>query len=269
MRVLVALLLTVLLSPVDSSAANVAIIIDDIGYDRKNSFRAAALHKYVTLAFLPDAPHSQEVALVARRKNLEMMLHIPMQSTVFQSAREPFMLSLNQSEGEFKSTLRSMLTRFPEIRGVNNHQGSLLTRHPGHMQWLMEELLEQGGLYFVDSRTHKGSVAAQLSKEAGLETAERTFFLDPNGNDYATTNRQANKVLSLARTEPFITVIAHPFSQSIKVLKSLIAQLEQRGHKIVTVSHLIMLMENQMFLTQCNQDHIVVEDCFQGLHHDS
>ncbi len=48
--------------------------------------------------------------------------------------------------------LNANLASIPHIRGVNNHMGSLLTQHLGHMDWLMQALERRGDLYFIDSR---------------------------------------------------------------------------------------------------------------------
>lgn len=245
-------LLAALLIPAISSAASISIIIDDIGYNRENSFKAVNLGSNITLALLPNAPYVHEVAAKGEEMGLELILHVPMESMSQEAPKEPEYLSIEQTEHEFKSMLRNMLERFPQIRGVNNHQGSLLTRHPGHMNWLMDELLERGGLYFVDSRTHSKTVAARISREHGLETAERAFFLDSAGNNYSASRTQAKKILKSARENPFLVVIAHPFSNSLVVLKQLIKELQNQGHQIVPTSHLILMMENQLYLARCD-----------------
>lgn len=256
-------LLAALLVPISSNAASISIIIDDIGYHRTNSFASTQLDPSVTLALLPDAPYSQEVAHIAKQKGMELILHLPMESMSTRSPREPRVLTMEQTEMEFRRTVRDMLQHFPGIRGVNNHQGSLLTRHPGHMHWLMEELLEHGGLYFVDSRTHKNTVAAQVSLEHGLETAERSFFLDANGDNPFSISQQARKIVEAAKTEEFLVVIAHPFNNSIKTLRILIRQLKRDGHDLVTTSQLILLMENRLYLAKClGLDNKIYFDCF-------
>lgn len=233
------------------SGATLSIIIDDIGYKRANSIAIASIDPSLTLALLPDAPHSQELAEFAAAQGNELMLHLPMESSVLGTSAEPSVLRVRQSEVEFKAMLAAMLKRFPQVRGVNNHQGSLLTQQPAHMAWLMESLLERGGLYFVDSRTHGQSLAARMSRKYGLETAERTFFLDAGGDNLKSSVEQARQILSRVETEPFIVIIAHPFDASIQVLKKLVPELKRRGHEIVPASHLILMTEHRQFLAQC------------------
>ena len=68
----------------------------------------------------------------------------------------------------------------PHAIGVNSHRGSLLTQHPGHMAWLMEEITERGNLIFVDSYTTHESIALRLAKESGVPAVKRDVFLDPD-----------------------------------------------------------------------------------------
>ncbi|MEJ2118927.1 MAG: divergent polysaccharide deacetylase family protein, partial [Alphaproteobacteria bacterium] len=61
-------------------------------------------------------------------------------------------LTLTMPREEFLATLEHDLASIPYVTGVNNHMGSLLTRDPTSMRWLMGSLRE-ADLYFIDSRT--------------------------------------------------------------------------------------------------------------------
>ena len=77
------------------------------------------------------------------------------------------MAQQNMSEDELRRTLARNIESTPGIRGINNHMGSLLTRHPGHMAWLMAELNNQNINYFIDSRTtqiHHGDTGKEIGE---------------------------------------------------------------------------------------------------------
>ena len=93
----------------------------------------------------------------------EIMLHAPM-STLSDQYLGTGALTLDLSEAEFRATLNAAILQIPHLQGVNNHMGSELTQHPQQMVWLMDELKQQG-LYFVDSRTSKETVAARIAEE--------------------------------------------------------------------------------------------------------
>ena len=78
----------------------------------------------------------------------------------------------------FHETFAAGLASVPYAIGVSNHRGSLLTRHPGHMAWLMEEIAAREGMFFVDSYTTHESVAIQMAAESGIAATRRNVFLD-------------------------------------------------------------------------------------------
>ena len=92
---------------------------------------------------------------------------------------------LHQVRGALQSALQSV----PYAAGINSHRGSLLTQHPGHMQWLMEAIRERDGLYFVDSYTTHKSVALQIAAELNVAAIRRDVFLDPDRSE-ATIDRE-------------------------------------------------------------------------------
>ena len=116
--------------------------------------------------------------------------------------------------------------------------GSLLTRHPGHMQWLMKELQQRGDLYFVDSRTTKATVAQQIADEWGIPNSQRNVFLDNERNPHA-ARRQFRALIRLAKKEGAALAIGHPYRSTLQVLKEQIPALRQHGIRLVPVSKLI------------------------------
>lgn len=227
-----------------SAAGIISLIIDDLGYSYTRAKHAMALHPNVTLAVLPDAPHAERISSAASYQGRELMLHLPMQSLRQSRLDEPSTLTLDMSRSEVETTVQRFLDRFPSVIGVNNHMGSLLTQHPGHMQWLMETLAINQPLYFVDSKTGKGSIAKQVALENGIPTAERTIFLDPGEAAGSETIWQQIKQLErIADTDGFALGIGHPHKITLKTLRQAIPWLEARGHKIVPVSEYISKME--------------------------
>jgi polysaccharide deacetylase 2 family uncharacterized protein YibQ len=227
-----------------SHAGVIAIIIDDIGYSYPAGLKAARLHPQITLSILPDAPEARRLAKKAAEMGRELMLHLPMQSTNAQPA-EPRVLSLDMGRAEFERTVLRFMHRFPEVSGVNNHMGSLLTRHPGHMGWLMETLQQRDNLFFVDSRTDKRTVAQRIAQEYHLQNTRRDVFLDDGEPGPAVIWGELKKLHHLARTRGFALAIGHPHATTLKVLQKGIPWLEAKGHTIVSVSRYIKAKESQ------------------------
>lgn len=160
-----------------TSHATISIIIDDLGYRFQEDLRALALPGPVAYAILPHAPHTEKMSQIAYQKGKDILLHQPMQAMEKNKYLGPGALTLNMSRAEFLQTLNINIQKVPNLIGINNHMGSLLTRHPGHMQWLMEKM-KSNGQFYVDSLTSDDSVAARLAKENQIPYLTRDVFLD-------------------------------------------------------------------------------------------
>lgn len=221
----------------DARVALVSIIIDDIGDQRVLGERAVDLPGPVTCAFLPLTPFAPALAERAHFLGKEVMLHLPMQAKDERSLG-PAALRLDMTETEFLATVATALAAVPHVRGVNNHMGSLLTRHPGHMDWLMQALSGNGHLYFVDSRTTRGTVAHMLAREHGLPSVQRDVFLD-NRPEPDAIRRQLAQLVRHARRHGTAVGIGHPYPATLEVLREALPELEARGVRLVPISELI------------------------------
>lgn len=191
----------------------------------------------VTYAFLPHTPYSKSMARAAYATGKEVMLHLPMQA-MRANLLGPGGLTLDMSRKQFKQTLHSSLESVPHVVGLNNHMGSLLTRHPGHMKWLMEEIKQLNNLYFIDSRTTHHTVATQLAKEHQIPTRERDVFLDDDPNPDAITKQFARLVEKAIKYGSAVG-IGHPYESTLDVLMVMLPQLEEMGIELVPASQLV------------------------------
>lgn len=112
-------------------AAELAIVIDDLGYSLGRAERVLALPVPVTLALLPFAPATGEIAGRAAASGHEIILHQPMEALPG-SRVTPLrgILTIGMSRELFEASLDSALAAVPGIVGLNNHTGSRLTRIP-------------------------------------------------------------------------------------------------------------------------------------------
>lgn len=199
--------------------------------------RALQLPGAVTYAFLPHTPHSHSLAETAHKLGKEVMLHLPMQAMDSNRLLGPGALTLDMSRSRFRKTLRENLDAIPHVAGINNHMGSLLTRHPGHMQWLMEEIEQRAGLYFIDSRTTPHTVAAQLAREHRIPARQRDVFLDDDPNPTAILY-QLKRLIDKAGRQGSAIGIGHPYGSTLTMLNVMIPRLAQAGIALVPVSEL-------------------------------
>jgi polysaccharide deacetylase 2 family uncharacterized protein YibQ len=250
----------------------IAIIIDDMGerwhYDR----RIVALEGAVTCSFFSAGPHTAQLARRAHTKGKEVMLHLPMQAMtpqythsaqngervgVIEGSEPNFdeeservellgdeLLYLDLSEAELKRRVQAQLSQIPHVRGVNNHQGSLLTQHPAAMRWVMEALrAHPDPLFFVDSLTVARSVAHQVAKEEGVPAMARDLFLD---HDPAIESIAASfeGLVRRAKARGYAVAIGHPYPTTVAFLEETLPQLSEWGVELVSVSQLLQNFSN-------------------------
>ena len=215
----------------------VGLIIDDLGDRLQDGLRALALPGNVTFAILPQTTFSQQFAELAHSRGKEVMLHQPMQA-MNGKKMGPGGLSMHMTKQGFLQALRDNLASVPHVRGINNHMGSLLTRHPGQMAWLMEAIKQRGELFFVDSTTTSQSVALKVATEHQLPTLRRNIFLDHERRDGA-IRAQFARFIAQAQALGSSLAIAHPYPETLRVLEELLPTLKEQGIELMPVSELI------------------------------
>ena len=217
--------------------ARLAIIIDDLGYDREAADSLLALGFPLTVSVLPHLPLSTEVAEEAYRRGDQVMLHLPMQSVNATAKTEEVELRVGMNEQQVDSALAGMLETVPHAVGVNNHQGSRATADPALMAALMPELRRRG-LFFVDSRTLASTVAYSTAERLGVRAASRKVFLDDSENREAILE-QLELAAHDAERDGFAIAIGHPRPDTIAVLAIDLPRLASRGIRLVFVSDVV------------------------------
>src|SRR5690606_23199237 len=157
-------------APVVDHRPALAVVIDDLGMNRRAAAALNRLPAPLTLAFLPYATKLDEQAQAARAAGHELLVHVPMEPR----GREwpgPNALTRELTPDQLVVQLGSQLDSFRGFVGINNHMGSLLTADPERMAIVMAELRRRG-LLFLDSRTTPPSVAGRQAARLGVPYAE-------------------------------------------------------------------------------------------------
>jgi polysaccharide deacetylase 2 family uncharacterized protein YibQ len=218
--------------------ARIAIIIDDLGYQLEAGERAIRLPGPVAYAVLPETPRGRSLAVSAHQSGKEVLLHLPLQAVDNSSPPEPGSITMDMSREAVAAALDRALDSVPHAIGVNGHRGSLLTRHPGHKRWLMEELVDREGLFFVDSFTTHASVALQIAGEMQISAIRRDVFLD-NDDDTAAIAGEFERLKRLARQRGIAVAIGHPYPATLAFLETELPKLSAQGFELVTISSVI------------------------------
>lgn len=226
-----------------NAVAVISIIIDDMGKQLVSGRRVLALPGPVACAFLPRAPYTSNLATEAFASGKEVMLHLPMDA-VSGRRLDAGAVTLEMTQQQFIRTVQENLAAVPHVQGINNHMGSLLTRHPGSMLWLMQAM-QQKPLFFVDSRTTVSTVARQIAAENGIPNTERNVFLD-HSLDARALAHEFKRLLQLARKQGSAVAIGHPHPQTLALLEQQLPLLEQNGVRLLPVSELIQYQQDSV-----------------------
>lgn len=214
----------------------IAIVIDDMGVDRKRSNRAVSLPAPLTLAWLPYAHELPAQARAARAAGHELMLHLPMEPS---GAADPGPQALRVSldKGEILRRTKMALDSFDGYVGVNNHMGSRFTADSAAMAPVLGEIARRG-LLWLDSRTTAKSAGLTLAREFQMPFAGRDIFLD-NEMTVPAVRGQLAKTEQVARKQGYAIAIGHPHDATIDALASWMPDVQKRGFVLVPVSAVV------------------------------
>lgn len=216
--------------------ARIAIILDDIGYNRHNGERALRLPAAVTLAVIPFTPHGRSLAQQGHTQGRDILLHLPMASTDPERRLDDGGITPHQNEAEIRQRVQAAIAAVPHAVGLNNHMGSQITTDPDIMRWIMDEV-RRTPLFFVDSMTNARSVARSTALDYRIPALRRDVFLD-NSTDPAAIDRAFQRLLEKARQQGYAVAIGHPHGTTLTYLEQMLPKLADLNIELVAVSEL-------------------------------
>jgi polysaccharide deacetylase 2 family uncharacterized protein YibQ len=221
----------------------IAIVIDDVGVDAKQSARTIRnLPPEVTLAFLPYARHVRAQVETAKSLGHEIIVHLPMEPESARADPGPHFLGTDLSLGEIRRRTRINLAAFGGYVGVNNHMGSRFTTDRARLAVVMDELRDRGGVMFLDSKTNPKSVAEDVAREYGLRTAGRDVFIDHVETPQAVWAALL-KAEKIALKTGSAIAIGHPKAVTLDALESWIPSLNAKGIRLVTLTRVTAIRD--------------------------
>jgi len=214
----------------------VAIIVDDGGYGGSATDVILGLTTRLTFAILPNTPYGTELANEAGALGFEVMLHMPMENTSA-DLRHEGQIETDMNEADIHRLVTHALSQVPGAVGVNNHQGSKFTAHADVLSFFMEDTLAEG-LFFIDSRTTRDSVAYDVAVEHGVPSAYRDLFLD-HDNARDEIRSRFRQLMATARRDGSAIAICHFRPNTALVLREMLPELRMGGIELVHVSELV------------------------------
>ena len=225
--------------PPETGKTRIALIIDDVGWNKAIIKEIEKINRPLTLSILPKAQYSRDIFdMLKDTETFELILHIPMEPAPPAECRDKGLIKTTMSDEEIiRQFNENLKDYYPQIRGFNNHMGSALTADEEKMRVILKELRSKN-MFFVDSMTTRQSKGFTLAKEMGIKTAQRHVFLD-NESDPAYIEKQIRELVETARKQGSAIGLGHARKNTIAVLQNIIPELEKEGVEIVPVSSLL------------------------------
>jgi hypothetical protein len=196
-------------------AGLLAVVIDDAGYSLTELQEFLDLPGPLTIAVLPNLPHSTEAARRVIAAGKDLILHFPMEPMGGENPG-PGALLTGQSPVEQEALLAAAFASVPGAIGMNNHMGSRATADPSLMTTVLG-YLKRNNLFFLDSRTTAETVGPRLAAQLGVPFLQRDVFVDV---DTAASEVDAAfaKGIDDARTRGSAVVIGHVQNPSVAAI---------------------------------------------------
>lgn len=201
----------------------VAIVIDDMGQNKKAAKELLDINVRFTCAILPHETHSEWIARECRRLGHEVIAHIPMEAKAAHRLGKGGLYTW-MSEVEITETINDDISAVPHASGISNHMGSAFTEDSRAMRAVMP-VLKKRSLFFLDSLTTSGSVGNNIAKTAGIKSLRRDVFLDDEDSP-AYIKKQWEKLLKTAGKKGSAIALGHPKENTIKFLREVLQKDE-------------------------------------------
>ncbi len=218
----------------------ISIIVDDLGDNSIIAKKIILLPAPLTLAILPHTPFAKLISELGSQQDHEIIMHLPMEATSRPDLLGPGALFSNMTENNFQQTLLTSAQSIPNLIGLNNHMGSLLTQDIEKMGWLMS-IAQQNNWYFLDSKTTEDSVALMEANRIGLPHIGRDVFLDhfsERANLPFMLEKQFKELKRIAKIRGHVVVICHPYPETFAFLTKKIPELNE-DFELVHLSELL------------------------------
>jgi len=187
-------------------------VLDDAGYNLRQSKRFLELPIPLTLAVMPSLPYSADLAQLAHSKGKCVILHQPMEA-LNETMTEAGLVSIQDSPERQRTILEENLSSIPWLEGLNNHKGSLGTQNETLMDTTMQVLNERK-LFFFDSRTTAQTIAENFAAKYKVPFIKRDIFLD-NQPDASEIRKYMEDAKDIAEKRGYAVMIGHVWSDEL------------------------------------------------------
>ncbi len=217
------------------------VVLDDACHSLDKLKKYTALPMKLAIAILPGLPNSRASGQIIRAaSNKEAMLHQPMQSMNLKLSPGPCSIQPDMNSFEIAELVKKNLDEVGPVKGLNNHEGSLITSNVIKIGTVLDVCMERG-LFFLDSFTTAESKASQAALERDFNIVKRNVFLD----DIVTREeilKQFYRGIDIANKNGSVIMIGH-IDKSSEIIPELLSEmypiLVQKGYVFAFPSELL------------------------------
>lgn len=226
--------------PFITETKQLAIVIDDVGYNLNNLDYFLKFPGPITFAILPNLPYSKEAAERIANAGKEVIIHMPMEAVNSGLDHGPGAIFVNMNEKEILELLVSALNSVPFAKGMNNHMGSMATTDLRVMN-IVINFAKSNNLVFLDSLTSPDSIAEMVSEINQIPILKRNIFLDVN-DDKESVTEQFDKGIEITESTNPVILIGHIQNINvINILNGLYPVLKENEIELKYLSELIKI----------------------------
>lgn len=220
-----------------------AVIIDDAGYNLGELQAFLDLPGPLTIAVLPNLPHSREAALRVVAAGKDVILHCPMEAAGGEDPG-PGALRTDQAPAQVESLLAAAFASVPGAQGMNNHMGSRATTDEALMGTVLG-FLKREGKFFVDSRTTADTVGPRVARDLGVPFLQRDVFIDESTSD-PDIAAAFGRGIAEARTRGQAVLIGHVQNRGVvDILRAEERNLSAQGVRLARLADVLGAQERE------------------------
>ncbi len=220
-----------------------AVIIDDAGYSLEELQAFLDLPIPLTIAVLPDLPHSTEAARRVVAAGKDLILHGPMEPDGGQNPG-PGVILTGMSPARIREMLDEDFASVPGAMGMNNHMGSKATADPEVMRVVLGYLKDHGKL-FIDSRTTAQTAGPRVAQEMDIPILQRNVFLDDDTREEQISS-WFDKAAEEARTRGSAIAIGHVQNRGVAdILRAAERTLASQGVRFARLGEVLSRQERK------------------------
>lgn len=210
-----------------------ALVVDDWGYNPNVILYLKEIKIPLNIAILPNLRYSRTVNKIAQQNGHEVLLHLPMQPLETENMEqylEKITIRENMKDIEIENIVIKFINELNNIKGINNHMGSLISKNEGIMSVILK-IVKERNLYYLDSKVTPDSVAPDLAKKIKIKCFERDIFIDKEENsDYI--KNQIRKAIKLAQAKGHAIAIGHAKKMTLEAIKEMLPQIKEKTYPI-------------------------------------